>query len=113
MVHDKLWRQARLRSTKPKLPRTATLCIGCLEERLDRRLTPKDFTALFNECSGRLRDRTKGGDIVHYRSKALGVRRATFASLRYVRPDLTDKEIRQELLRRKLRHASEHVERDD
>jgi hypothetical protein len=59
MVHDRLWRNARRRGAKRKLPRTATLCIGCLEERLARKLTPEDFQYVF-DGSERLLDRAKG-----------------------------------------------------
>jgi hypothetical protein len=38
MVRDDVWEQACRREPKP-----AYLCIGCLEERLSRTLTPDDF----------------------------------------------------------------------
>ena len=37
MIHDALWLQAHP-------ARKGKLCIGCLEQRLGRRLTPADFT---------------------------------------------------------------------
>ena len=39
MVHDEVWAQAGMPPT-----RSGYLCIGCLERRLRRRLTPADFT---------------------------------------------------------------------
>ena len=48
-VHPRLWAQA----TSP-VERRGMLCIGCLEARLGRRLTPADFTAaLINKVGGR------------------------------------------------------------
>lgn len=38
MVHDELWLQAN-----PQI--SGLLCIGCLEDRLGRMLTPSDFTS--------------------------------------------------------------------
>jgi hypothetical protein len=40
MVHDQVWAKAGM----TKGERGGYLCIGCLEKRLGRRLTPKDFT---------------------------------------------------------------------
>jgi hypothetical protein len=59
MVIDELWAQARKQpvNAAPALPVTATLCIGCLEARLGRQLTPADFQYTIGECSARLRDR--------------------------------------------------------
>jgi hypothetical protein len=37
MVHDKLWRAAGMRD--------GFLCVGCIEKRIGRRLTPRDFTS--------------------------------------------------------------------
>jgi hypothetical protein len=37
MVRDDVWRAAKMRN--------GFLCIGCLEKRIDRELTPKDFTS--------------------------------------------------------------------
>jgi hypothetical protein len=56
MVHDDLWFQASPTGA-------GHLCIGCLEARIGRRLTPGDFTSpsLDGRYSDRLRDRT-GGD---------------------------------------------------
>ena len=43
MVHNELWLRAHP-------ARNGKLCIGCLERRLDRELTPDDFTsAIVNE----------------------------------------------------------------
>lgn len=43
MVHDHIWAEAGMTSNG------GMLCIGCLESRLDRDLTPSDFTdALLN-----------------------------------------------------------------
>lgn len=61
MVHDHLWRQAYKK-------RRGMLCIGCLETRLGRYLTPDDFTdAPVNQgffiFSLRLLDRLGGLDI--------------------------------------------------
>jgi hypothetical protein len=39
MVHDEIWESAI-----PKKKRTRMICIGCLEKRLGRLLTPQDFT---------------------------------------------------------------------
>ncbi|WP_157083916.1 hypothetical protein [Millisia brevis] len=54
MVHDDLWL-----SVVPD--RVGHLCIGCLEGRLGRRLTPSDFIpgkgAIFGRATARLRDR--------------------------------------------------------
>ncbi len=55
MVHDAVW---------PLHPRDGMLCIGCLEQRIGRRLVPADFTdALINRCaaSSRLRSRLECG----------------------------------------------------
>jgi hypothetical protein len=41
MVHDHVWKQASKSEPKANL---RFLCIGCLEERLDRMLTADDFT---------------------------------------------------------------------
>jgi len=64
MVHDHLWGQACQVSPRA-IPRF--LCIGCLEERLGRMLTPEDFTdCLLNDpdkpqgASSRLRKRLTG-----------------------------------------------------
>src|SRR5271163_3046969 len=65
MVQDKLWRRARrwpVDRNQTKLPRTATLCIGCLEARLGKRLAPSDFQYVFDPRSQRLQDRTKSLD---------------------------------------------------
>jgi hypothetical protein len=61
MIQDELWAAARTesKSRKPTLPVTATLCIGCLEERLGRQLTSKDFRYTMGKRSDRLQDRTK------------------------------------------------------
>lgn len=46
MVHDEIWSGAGM-------PDEGMLCIGCLEERLGRELTAKDFThAPVNQCEG-------------------------------------------------------------
>ena len=37
MVHDRVWKEARPEDW-------GMLCVGCLEKRLGRRLTPRDFT---------------------------------------------------------------------
>lgn len=55
-VHDAVWAAAGLRT------HDAVLCVGCLEERLGRRLTPDDFRAvpinrLDQHMSDRLLDR--------------------------------------------------------
>ncbi len=55
MVYNSVWKKAN-----PKL--NGKLCIGCLEARLGRKLTPKDFTkrkvnTLPMERSKRLRNR--------------------------------------------------------
>jgi hypothetical protein len=42
MVHDSVWGDAGMK-TNPRKPE-GMLCIGCLEDRLGRRLTPADFT---------------------------------------------------------------------
>jgi RNA polymerase sigma-32 factor len=42
MVHDELWDRARKRA--PRRAKKAHLCIGCLEARIGRELTPADFT---------------------------------------------------------------------
>ena len=53
-----------------KLNRSGMLCIGCLENRLGRRLKPNDFPDLpintnpFNEHSERLKERLKGIEYV-------------------------------------------------
>jgi hypothetical protein len=59
MVHDRIWREAGMRR--------GYLCIGCLERRLGRELTPGDFTScLLNDQnaggygSGRLVSRLTG-----------------------------------------------------
>jgi hypothetical protein len=61
MVQDALWALARTNpvNKKPKLPVTATLCIGCLEERLGRQITSADFQYTIGKRSARLQDRTK------------------------------------------------------
>jgi hypothetical protein len=61
MVQDALWALARTQpqNQKLQLPVTATLCIGCLEERLGRQLTSKDFQYIIGVRSARLQDRTK------------------------------------------------------
>jgi hypothetical protein len=46
MVHDALWLK-----THPE--GTGKLCIGCLEQRLGRRLMPEDFTDAIVNRSGR------------------------------------------------------------
>ena len=60
-VKDAIWEQADMRAWN------GCLCIGCLEQRLGRRLTPNDFPASdggFNRpdmpCTDRLRDRRGG-----------------------------------------------------
>lgn len=42
MVHDSLWRQV-CEEVKPQISKKGYLCIGCLEARLGRQLTHKDF----------------------------------------------------------------------
>ena len=61
MVHDNVWKAAGME------PEGGCLCIGCLEERLGRMLTPDDFTdCLLNDpdkpqgASSRLRKRLTG-----------------------------------------------------
>jgi hypothetical protein len=46
MVHDALWLKAHPEGT-------GKLCIGCLEQRLGRRLMPEDFTDAIVNRSGR------------------------------------------------------------
>ena len=41
MVHDDVWSAAGM---NPVADLTQFLCIGCLERRIGRRLTPRDFT---------------------------------------------------------------------
>lgn len=61
MVHDRVWRAAGM----SKKPGAGMLCIGCLEQRLGRTLTPADFTSypinhgVFPQ-SDRLRSRIHG-----------------------------------------------------
>jgi hypothetical protein len=42
MVHNTIWKEAGM--TKGDEPGSQILCIGCLETRLGRTLTPGDFT---------------------------------------------------------------------
>ena len=50
MVHDSIWQAAGM---KPR----GVLCIGCLEQRLDRQLVPQDFPDLrINELHDELHD---------------------------------------------------------
>jgi hypothetical protein len=39
MVHNKLWKRAGMKDWG------GCLCVGCIEDRLGRQLTPKDFNA--------------------------------------------------------------------
>jgi hypothetical protein len=61
MVEDDLWALARTKpaNQKNQLRVTATLCIGCLEERLGRQLSSEDFQYTMGERSARLQDRTR------------------------------------------------------
>jgi hypothetical protein len=58
MVRDSIWKAARLE------PMSGCICIDCLEKRLGRRLTPKDFPRRhpFNSLPGteRLLERRDG-----------------------------------------------------
>lgn len=60
IVKDAVWKEAGME------PYGGCLCIGCLEKRIGRRLTPKDFKRnhVFNDprlpCTDRLRDRRGG-----------------------------------------------------
>jgi hypothetical protein len=68
MVHEAVWEQAwrgRRKSYHGKVPGQEILCIGCLEDRLGRRLTSADFIdAPCNSpkwgISERMRDRLAG-----------------------------------------------------
>ena len=66
MVKNKLWKDAGMLD--------GFLCIGCLEHRLGRQLTPKDFTNAPINDSGdpwdtpRLRERKASGRARHIRS---------------------------------------------
>jgi hypothetical protein len=44
MVHNVLWLQAVEHYEEMRRDKTVVLCIGCLENRIGRRLTPDDFT---------------------------------------------------------------------
>jgi hypothetical protein len=67
MVHDHVWAQAWEGRLKPhhQLHGQQILCIGCLETRLGRKLTRKDFKKVpindpkRSDMSGRLRDRIR------------------------------------------------------
>ena len=51
MVKNSVWKAAGMAAEKPDT-RSGFLCIGCLEKRLGRNLTPADFTpCLLNEWS--------------------------------------------------------------
>jgi ribosomal protein L34E len=49
MVHDSLWAQAAME------PLGGWLCVGCLERRIGRRLTPADFKDVAANDSTRMR----------------------------------------------------------
>ena len=59
-VKDAIWRAARMQ------PMGGCLCIGCLEKRLGRMLTPKDFVRddAFNRCPGTERLLSRRGTTV-------------------------------------------------
>jgi hypothetical protein len=69
MVHDPLWEQAGM------TPNGGELCVGCLERRLGRDLTPTDFTGVFLNVplhgwhSARLNHRL-GGELTRAQTKA-------------------------------------------
>jgi hypothetical protein len=62
MVQNELWVQARKQPVngKSELLVTATLCIGCLEARLGKKLVPADFQYTIGKRSARLEDRARG-----------------------------------------------------
>jgi hypothetical protein len=47
MVHDDVWVAAGMKPRNPEddVGQSGFLCIGCLEKRLRRKLTPQDFTS--------------------------------------------------------------------
>jgi hypothetical protein len=47
MVHDDVWVAAGMKPRNPEddVDHSGFLCIGCLEKRLRRKLTPQDFTS--------------------------------------------------------------------
>jgi hypothetical protein len=58
-VHNAVWKAARME------PYGGCLCIGCLEKRIGRRLTPKDFVRdhPFNSTPGTQRLLERRGDL--------------------------------------------------
>jgi hypothetical protein len=56
MVKDEIWRQAWGHISR-SAPGRQILCIGCLEKRIGRRLTPRDFTdaSVNDSTSGQFR----------------------------------------------------------
>jgi hypothetical protein len=64
MVKRDVWEQVwtgRRKAWHGTVPGQGILCIGCLEQRLGRTLTPDDFTFAPTPMSDRLRDRFTGG----------------------------------------------------